>query len=211
MSFTDNNEPSYDIQEGVAWDEIKIDDTVVKALKHADALYYGTLACRSAANRDSLLQALSMTKGLRVLDLNLRPPYVNWEWIKVLLKHSDALKLNLDELTELTNALSFKHTDSVTNKAQMILSEYEIKWIAITRGSLGTLWISADEVVEADSPIKQPGGDPVGAGDACVSALLTSLLRGDDPRDAVSFANQVGCYVASQVGATPKLPDILLP
>ena len=52
--------------------------------------------------------------------------------------------------------------------------------------------------------------DTVGAGDAFTAAVVTGLLRGIGPSDALRHAARVAAFVCSQSGATPLLPHDLL-
>ena len=55
-----------------------------------------------------------------------------------------------------------------------------------------------------------PHADTVGAGDACCASLITGMLLDWPPERTLALANRVGAYVASQPGATPRLPESLL-
>jgi sugar/nucleoside kinase (ribokinase family) len=66
----------------------------------------------------------------------------------------------------------------------------------------------ADEVVDPP-PVayaRAPNADPVGAGDACSAGVLVGRVLGLSPSRIASLANCLGAFVASQPGATPKLP-----
>ena len=53
-------------------------------------------------------------------------------------------------------------------------------------------------------------GDSVGAGDACTASLLTARLQGRSWQNTLDLANRHGAFVASQPGATPRLPAEIL-
>ena len=68
----------YEIVEDVAWDWIKPNEEVLDMAARGASLLFGTLAQRSKHNRtqlDGLLE--KMAGGLKIYDVNLRPPFVD--------------------------------------------------------------------------------------------------------------------------------------
>ena len=47
-------------------------------------------------------------------------------------------------------------------------------------------------------------------GDACTASLLTARLQGRSWQNTLDLANRHGAFVASQPGATPRLPAEIL-
>ena len=82
----------------------------------------------------------------------------------------------------------------------VFMTHFTIDYVILTRGAKGTLLVTPTEGIEGDPGIKTPGGDPVGAGDACAATVLLGLLQKRPLRSIVSKANQVGAYLASQEG-----------
>ncbi|HWA99459.1 MAG TPA: PfkB family carbohydrate kinase, partial [Pirellulales bacterium] len=73
--------PHFVIHEDVAWDRIVATNDDLAAVAQADAICFGTLAQRTAATRAAVqrLVAAASVTSLRMLDVNLRPPYVSAE------------------------------------------------------------------------------------------------------------------------------------
>ena len=69
-----NGEPTYRINEPVAWDNIEYNDKMVDLVVRAKAFIYGTLASRSEISFNSLMKLLDYS-NLSVLDLNIRQEY----------------------------------------------------------------------------------------------------------------------------------------
>ncbi|MGI6401052.1 MAG: carbohydrate kinase family protein [Thermoguttaceae bacterium] len=100
-----NGAPTYKIVEGVAWDEIKIDDSIAtKTLKFLSgssksAFYFGSLALRSPGNRESIDRVISQLPSnvMKVCDLNIRAPFYSKKVVQFLLNSSDVFKLNDEE------------------------------------------------------------------------------------------------------------------
>jgi fructokinase len=111
------------------------------------------------------------------------------------------VKLNHEELPNLMRSFELKHRDE-ERSARRLLSLHDLKLVCVTRGSSGSLLVSADERSE------HPGfqvqvADTVGAGDAFTAALVHGYLRGTSLSQINDAANRVGAWVASQPGATP--------
>ncbi|MCH7752663.1 MAG: carbohydrate kinase family protein [Planctomycetes bacterium] len=70
----------------------------------------------------------------------------------------------------------------------------------------------AQERAEGEVPTyaSSPRADSVGAGDSCCAAIVTGLLQKWPWDRIVGLSNRVGAYVASQQGATPRLPREIL-
>jgi fructokinase len=85
-----------------------------------------------------------------------------------------------------------------------LLSSHDLKLVCVTRGSGGSLLISADECSEHPG-FKVKVADTVGAGDAFTAALVHGYLRGSSLTQINETANRVGAWVASQPGATPTV------
>lgn len=110
-----NGNPTYRIVENVAWDEIKVDPSVIMDVKNflnfpkaPKAFYFGSLALRSTNNKESfkeLLQSI-FPDVLRICDLNLRAPFYDRETIEFTLDVADVYKLNDLEAIELSKMFS---------------------------------------------------------------------------------------------------------
>src|SRR4051812_14395902 len=69
--------PSFQIAENTAWDNLTWSDDLNQLAARADAVCFGTLAQRSPKSRDTIRQFIQSTRPecLRILDINLRPPF----------------------------------------------------------------------------------------------------------------------------------------
>src|SRR5690242_7832989 len=65
-----NGEAHYRIPYPVSWDQIGPSPELLANARTADAVLYGSLACRDPASRETLLELLAHTQGKKVLDLN---------------------------------------------------------------------------------------------------------------------------------------------
>ncbi|MDO5565933.1 MAG: PfkB family carbohydrate kinase, partial [Planctomycetia bacterium] len=98
-------QPSYQIVENVAWDRIEAQDSAINWVSGADAVYFGSLALRGKANRNSLDRILSAApdKAMKVFDLNLRAPFYSRNLIEAMLEQTNVFKFHDDELVTLAD------------------------------------------------------------------------------------------------------------
>ncbi len=207
----DNGQPHYTIREGVAWDAIDADSAAIDLVRSADAVCFGSLAQRSEVSRRSIraLVAAARPGAFRVLDVNLRAPFVDRDVIAESLSLANVLKLNEHELPELASMFGLATTE--VRPAMVGLAKcFGLSLVALTRGGEGSLLMAADGVW-AEHPGFDPGtvADTIGAGDAFTAALVVGLLAGR-PLEAINtHANEVAAFLCSKSGATPELPESL--
>jgi fructokinase len=202
----DETEPNYQIVEDVAWDYLQYNENLAIAFQDYDCVYFGTLAQRNDCSRATIEQILNHFSGFKFLDLNLRKPFIQPDLIIKSIQVADGLKLNLAEAKFLQTNLNF------SENLQDWLEKYNLKWIVLTQGELGTKWIDKIGEITGDRVIVNPeiNADPVGAGDGVSAVVVTKFLEGCSPEVIVQKANQIGAYIASCQGATPTIPLTLL-
>jgi fructokinase len=188
VSVDAGGQPTYTINESVAWDFIEWESTLEALAASARAVCFGTLAQRSPESRSSIRRFVALAHGPIVLDLNLRPPFDSAEIMRDSLDLADWLKLNEDEAGRLPPDFDRSATDLV----------------CITRGANGCLVQTAAESIDLPG-IPVQVADTVGAGDAFTAALLTQHLDGKPLTEAARFANAYAAVVASKPGGTPTV------
>jgi fructokinase len=114
------------------------------------------------------------------------------------------VKLNHEELPVVTGLCGFESTDEKSG-AKWLQEKFHLRLVCVTRGARGSLMTGENDSVE------HPGfavkvADTVGAGDAFTAALVHHFLRGASLAAMSEAANQLGSWVAGQVGAMP-VPD----
>ena len=192
--------PSFEIVHPSAWDGIEPEPALLNAAQQAPALVYGSLAQRSPVSRATLQQLLD-ARGLKVFDVNLRPPFDDRQVVEETLARSDLVKLNDDELARLTEW--FGVAGDLERSARQLAGRCNCPTLCVTRGAHGAALLHEDRWYD------HPGfnvqvADAVGSGDAFLAALLQGLLTGADPTATLARANAVGAYVATRNGATPE-------
>jgi fructokinase len=209
VKFDAPGHPSYEIATDTAWDNLSASDAVLQLAARADAVCFGTLAQRSDTSRRTIHEFLLATPAgcLRVLDINLRPPFWNENIVIESLAAANVLKLNDAELAALGRMLGLKGTEF--ELLRHLMDRFSLQVVALTRGERGAILMTSSG--ESSDLPGQPAAvvDTVGAGDAFTAALVIGRLRGLPLAEINAWANRVAAYVCSQPGATPKFPPHL--
>lgn len=192
----------YRFARDVAWDRIPVMPALLRR-PAPSALVYGTLALRSVANRRALgLLFRAWPNTLRVLDLNLRPPFDRASAVSFALDHAQLVKLNEHELAALTGTRDLDRGD-FEDVTRRFATRHHLARVCVSAGGLGAglLWYGT-WYWEDGRPVQV--SDTIGAGDAFVAGLLAAwLVRGESPSAALASACRVGEFVAAADGATP--------
>jgi fructokinase len=216
--------PRYGIVTPVAWDAIQLSPELLKLAVSATAICFGTLAQRHEISRSTIRGFIQAARPecTRVCDLNLRSPFCTQEVLRWSVEHADVLKVSDEELPEvgrlldqplLAAGIPHKAVDLTTiaeSAAQTLLElAPQCRLVAITLGSHGSL------LADRSGTYRHPGYsvkvvDTIGAGDAFTGGMVHAYARQASLRQISDIANRCGSYVASQPGATPKLPRELL-
>ena len=142
--------------------------------------------------------------ALRVCDVNLRQSFYNAELLHGSLGRAHIVKLNSDELCEVSFLLGLGAGDEAL-LAKKLMSLFNLRIVCITRGANGSLLMSEDETIEHRG-FRVKVSDAVGSGDAFTACLAHCYLRGKSLKQISESANRIASWVASQVGATPVIP-----
>ena len=193
---------TYDIEYPRSWDKIKLTDKTLDVVSKSDAFYYGSLVARDDQSKSTLLKLLDIAR-FKVFDLNLRPPHYSTAILYDLMKKADFIKLNDDELFEVSKALGSKY-NSIEQNVKFIANFTNSKYVCITKGNHGAL-LFIDGNMYYNSGYKIKVADTVGAGDSFFGSLISKLLKGRDPQEAIDFACAVGALVAGSKGANPDI------
>lgn len=185
-----NGQPTYEIVRDVAWDRLAWIAGLEEILAAADAVCFGSLGQRCAAAAETIQRCVRRTPpgSLRLFDINLRPPHFSEEILLQSLQLANALKLNEEELPILADIIDL--TGSPTEQLRSLQSQFELRWVAWTRGSDGSLLMSGEEISEIlGEPVQVV--DTVGAGDSFTAAFITEWLKGRPLAEAHRRASQV--------------------
>lgn len=199
-----DNEPAYDIVSPSAWDEISIDSTKIPACK---LLYHGSLALRHPHNRRTLQQLIGSRNQSVLLDVNLRNPWWKRDQVLQMVKQSDWVKLNIDELN-----LLYPSSSAIPSRLQSLIDNNQLEGVILTQGSKGASITTDDGKYFEISPHRTTRVvDTVGAGDAFCSIILLGLAL-DWPLDTtLQRAQSFASAIVEQRGATVNNPAFYQP
>ena len=196
-----NNNATYEICEPVAWDNLTLNDSLSAKAKESGLIIYGSLASRNAETRNTILNLLE-NDAIKLIDVNLRKPYDTREIVEMLIRKSDVIKLNDDELKIFAqwNDVQLQDEKSLVS---WFAGFYNSKMILVTKGDKGAILFADGEFFEHPG-FKVNAVDTVGAGDAFLAGFIASLYQGKPNEKALEFACATGSFVASKAGATPE-------
>lgn len=201
VQLDENNNATYEICEPVAWDNIRLTNELMDKAKRSGLMIYGTLASRNPISRESIMSLLDYS-GVKLIDVNFRKPYDSQKVVEGLLMKADIVKMNDDELVVFANWYN-KHKYDEKSLIKWFASQYNIKMVCITKGEDGAILYSDGEFYEHPG-FKVNAVDTVGAGDAFLAGLISSLINDKTPDEALAFACATGAFVATKTGATPN-------
>ncbi len=129
--------PSFSIGENVAWDHLAWSERLEELAVETDAVCFGTLGQRCESSRRVIEQFVSQTPPncLRILDVNLRPPFYADELIERSLGKANILKLSDDELERVATACGLSGSEA--NLLDALTKRFSLQLIALTRGQRG--------------------------------------------------------------------------
>ncbi len=208
VAIDGEGQPAYCIHPNVAWDAFEFSPAWSQLAQNADAVCFGTLAQRSSLSRATIQEFLATTrKGcLRVLDLNLRYPFVNEEIIRWSLMQASLLKVNDEELKIISGLLGLRthpSRDELRACVETIMSVFPLSMVCVTLGSAGSLIVSA-QGHHRYAGIATRVVDTVGAGDAFLATVTHLALKGATLVEISEAANRNAAWVASHAAAIPN-------
>jgi len=196
-----NNNATYEICEPVAWDNIELSDLLREKAMEAGLIIYGSLASRNLISRSTILSLLDYD-AIKIIDVNFRKPFDSKKIVEQLIKKTDIVKMNEEEL------LIFGHwynKDKLVEKSliKWFALQYDLQIVCVTKGNKGAILYYNGKFYEHRG-FKIDTVDSVGAGDAFLAGLIASLIGNRSPAEALEFACATGAFVAGKVGATPE-------
>lgn len=202
VKLDEKGSASYTINYPVAWDKIEATPEAHDIVSFADAVVFGSLVCRDTASYQSLLSILNVAK-YKIFDVNLRAPFYTKELLSDLMNKADFIKFNDDELYEISAYLGSPY-HSLEQNMQFIAEKTNTQHICVTKGSHGAVLFYNNQLFY-NSGYRITVADTVGAGDSFLAGLLSKLLAGIAPQEAINFACALGALIAQEEGANPKI------
>lgn len=201
VTLDDTGSAQYEIAEDAAWDFIEATARSIGKVQQAKAFVFGSLVARASSKAS--LQSLLKASTFSVFDLNLRPPFYDLNTLKVLMKASQMLKFNDDEIYEIATQMGSPF-HSLDQHITFISQETNTDIICVTKGSHGAVLLHNNSWYY-NSGYKIKVVDTVGAGDSFLATLVLGLVKGDDIQTTLDLACGMGALVAGSKGANPLI------
>ena len=204
ISLDASGAASYQFAEDCAWDNLLWSDDLKNLAANCDAVCFGTLGQRGHESQQTIRALIRATSEdtLKILDVNIRKPYISDELILSSLELANVLKLNDEELAEIGQLCEF--SGSEIEIMRQLAHRFDLRLVALTRGSQGAAIVSGNSVSEL-SGVPVDVVDTVGAGDAFTASMTLGLLAQQNLETVNRNAIAVASYVCSQPGATMPL------
>jgi fructokinase len=204
VMINEKGNASYDILYPSAWDKVVETEIMDKVVSEADVFVFGSLSSRDEVSRKTLISLLDKAK-YKVFDANLRAPYYTTEVLEALMQKADFIKLNDEELREISRELGSPY-NSFEQNMKFISEKTNTKQICVTKGEFGAVLYHNDKFYY-NSGYFIKVVDTVGAGDSFLASLIVRLLRGKSAQKALNYACAIGALVAGQEGANPQISE----
>lgn len=203
--------PTYEIKEGVAWDNIPFSKRIEELAKKTRAVSFGSLAQRSIVSRDTIRKFLDAVpqddERFIVFDINLRQNFYTLDTIMESMERCNIMKINDEELVLISRMFGYPGID-LKDKCWLLLGKYNLKILVLTCGVNGSYVFTPGHMSFLPTP-EVKVCDTIGAGDAFSAAFISSLLKGCSIKEAHHNAINVSAYVCTQPGAMPDISEEL--
>ena len=196
--------PQFDIRTDAAYDFIEfgsVGDIDFSALK---MIYFGSLAQRTDLGYRRYQQFLSKAhpQTCSFCDINLRPPHIHREAIQSCLRHADVLKLNLDELFQISALCDGPTTEG--EALNWLMRTYDIQRVVLTMGSQGSKVVTAQDTIVSPPVAGTAVVDTVGAGDAYAAVFAAGCLKSLPAQLTLQVASNFAALICGLPGALPS-------
>lgn len=202
--------PTYNIREGVAWDNIPFTPEIEQVARSCQAVCFGSLAQRSVVSRETIAKFLDSTPAdcVKIFDINLRQSFFTKEIIEASMRRCNILKINDEELVVVSRMFGLPDLDE-EKRCKQLIQEYNLDILVLTCGTNGSYVFTAGRSYYQPTP-KVEVADTVGAGDSFTGSFCAAILKGKPIHEAHALAVKVSAFVCTQNGAMPPLPQDFL-
>ena len=207
VTLAEGGIPTYDIKEGVAWDNIPYTDEMAEIAKNARAVCFGSLAQRNKVSRENIRKFLADTPAdcLKICDINLRQQFYSKEILEDSFRLCNILKINDEELVVVNRMFGYDGLD-MRQTCEKMVQDYGLKMLVLTCGTNGSYVFTDDGLTSFQDTPKVEVADTVGAGDSFTGSFCACILNGKPVQEAHKTAVAVSAFVCTQNGAMPTLP-----
>jgi fructokinase len=209
VAMDNDGNHTFSIIPDTAYDHI-VFDTHLAALccRPWDLVYFGSLIQRTPNGARLVQKVLSKKQenALRFCDINLRPGCYTQASLAESLNLADVLKLNREELEEISgiNSRDKSYGEQVTR----LMMAHSLDLVILTLGKQGSQWFTKKTCRKALATTNQPIIDTVGAGDAYAAMAVAGRLSRLSDAVTMDLAREFAGYICGFKGALPDGRDI---
>lgn len=193
---------SYEIRSPRAWDNIELTESIINKVKSSDVFVFGSLVARGTVSRRTLDDLVDVAK-VKFFDVNLRYPHYSKEVLLHFMLKADFIKFNSREIKEIVGFFN-EEFSSLEESILFVKKKTNTKNICVTKGGRGAV-LYYEGSFYYNNGFQVEVIDTVGAGDSFFASLISMLLGGELPQEALDYASAVGAIVAASEGANPKI------
>ena len=210
VTLAEGGIPTYEIKEGVAWDNIPYTNEMADIAKSARAVCFGSLAQRNSVSRENIRKFLADTPAdcLKICDINLRQQFYSKEVLEDSFKLCNILKINDEELIVVNRMFGYEGLD-MRQTCEKMIQDYGLKMLVLTCGTNGSYVFTDDGLTSFQDTPKVEVADTVGAGDSFTGSFCACIINGKPVQEAHKTAVAVSAFVCTQNGAMPMVPENL--
>jgi fructokinase len=191
-----DGEPDYEILADQAYDFIAAQQ--LDAGRQFSVIYHGTLALRNRTSEQTLRDLTAHHQGKVFIDVNLRAPWWHKEAVNQRLAKAHWIKLNHEELMQLSPRQNTRR-----DAMRLFLAQHQLEVLVVTCGSQGAMAINrAGEFIEVAPTADLSIVDTVGAGDGFAAVLLLGMEHGWSLQLTMERAQSFSSALVTQRGAT---------
>ncbi len=203
--------PQFDICKEVAYDHIDLPSITAQDKAAVDMFYFGSLVQRTANGRLQVQRLLAdkPDSAKCFCDINLRPPHVDDDAVAACLHQTDIMKLNSEELEEISRRCGGPQTEEAA--IAWMMQAYDIDTVAMTLGAQGSRVVTAQGQFTSPPADVAAIVDTVGAGDAYAAVLAAGLLHGLPMDRTLALATRFAADICALPGAIPDDKSIYTP
>ena len=202
VTLDENKVPSFSIISDVAFDYLKIDDSLFE--ESFDALSFGSVTFRGKDNFYELKKIVEskICKNL-FYDINLRKPFFDNETIRYSMENSNILKVSEDELSYIMkNIVQIEEKTYIENLKEVYKSFPNFDIILLTCGENGAYaYECKKDVFTYQESFKVKVVSTVGAGDCFGATFLVNYLKGCSIKECLYHACKASSIVVSKMEA----------
>ena len=199
VKIKESNQVLFDIVYPVAWDFIDWKPELEDLVKRADYFVFGSLITRNKPSRDTLFKLLECA-NVKVLDINLRPPFYNRTVLEELLSRATILKMSLLELELLTGW--FGKYLTIEDRINRLKEHFRIETVIVTLPKNGAV-LSTGDGFYAHKGYAADLVDTIGSGDALLAAIISKLMDRASPVEVLDYGCRLSALISSYTGACP--------